>query len=103
MPDADVDLYASKLGNEAFLAYLDMLFADLCTPATGTPVLVLGAAHDAIFPVETQKRIAETYGTEALIFPMAHDMMLEPGWESVADTIADWVRKGCRQRLPDAA
>ncbi len=103
MPNADVDLYASKLGNEAFLAYLDMLFADLCTPATGTPVLVLGAAHDAIFPIETQRRIAETYGTEARIFPMAHDMMLEPGWERVADAIAAWVREGCRRRLPRVA
>lgn len=103
VPDADVDLYASKLGNEAFLAYLDMLFGDLCTPATGTPVLVLGAASDAIFPVETQKRIAVSYGTEAVIFPMAHDMMLEPGWEGVADAIVHWVREGCRQRIPFAA
>ncbi|WP_442753655.1 alpha/beta hydrolase [Methylocystis sp. JAN1] len=103
MSDEDVDLYASKLGNEAFLAYLDMLFGDLCSPAKGTPVLVLGAANDAIFPVHTQKRIAASYGTEAVIFPMAHDMMLEPGWERVADTIALWVREGCRQRFPLAA
>lgn len=103
VPDAEVGLYASKLGNEGFLAYLDMLFADLCTPAKGTPVLVLGAAQDAIFPMETQRRIAEAYGTEAHIFPMAHDMMLEPGWERVADAIVDWVRAGCRQLLPRAA
>ncbi|PPD45319.1 MAG: alpha/beta hydrolase [Methylocystis sp.] len=103
MSDADVDLYAAQLGDEAFLAYLDMLFGDLCTPAQGTPVLVLGAESDAIFAVETQKRIAATYGTEAMLFPMAHDMMLEPGWESVADAIANWVREGCRQRVTLAA
>jgi pimeloyl-ACP methyl ester carboxylesterase len=103
MSDEDVDLYASKLGNEAFLAYLDMLFGDLCTPAKGTPVLVLGAKNDAIFPVQAQNRLAASYGTEALIFPMAHDMMLEPGWERVADTIAKWVRGGCRQPIPLAA
>lgn len=103
VPDADIDLYTAQLGDEAFLAYLDMFFADLCTPAKGTPVLVLGAQKDAIFPVETQRRIAEAYGTEAVIFPMAHDMMLEPGWENVADAIAGWVRAGCRQPLPLAA
>jgi len=98
-PDEEVELIASRLGDEAFLAYLDMVFADLCEPATGTPVLVLGAERDAIFPVETTRRIAAAYATKAMIFPdMAHDMMLEPGWESVADTIVDWVRAGCRQR-----
>lgn len=103
-PDADIDLFASQLGDEAFFAYLDMLFADLCKPAKGTPVLVLGAENDAIFPIETQRRIAAAYGTEAIVFPnMAHDMMLEPNWERVADLIAAWVREGCRQRLPVAA
>lgn len=94
MPDADVDRFTAQLGDEAFLAYVDMLFADLCKPATGAPVLVLGAGNDAVFPVETMHRIASIYGTEAIIFPaMAHDMMLEPGWEKVADAIADWARK----------
>lgn len=102
-PDADIELFASRMGDEAFLAYLDMLFVDLCTPAKGTPVLALGAEFDAIFPVETTRRIAAAYGTEAILFPMAHDMMLEPGWERVADTIAEWVREGCRQPVPLAA
>jgi pimeloyl-ACP methyl ester carboxylesterase len=103
-PAADIDHFTSQLGDEALLAYIDMLFGDLCKPAKGTPVLVLGAENDVIFPVETTRRIAATYGTEAIIFPeMAHDMMLEPGWEKVADTIADWVRAGCRQQIPVAA
>lgn len=104
MPDSDVERIAARLGDEAFLAYLDMMFADLCKPAKGTPVLVLGAENDAIFSVATTRRIAEAYGTEALIFPdMAHDMMLEAGWEKVADAVADWVRGGCQARLPLAA
>ncbi|MFY9657328.1 MAG: alpha/beta fold hydrolase [Methylocystis sp.] len=103
-PEKEVERIAARLGDEAFLAYLDMVFADLCAPATGTPVLVLGAERDAIFPVETTRRIAAAYATEAIIFPdMAHDMMLEPGWESIADTIVDWVRAGCRQRSAFAA
>ena len=103
-PDDDVDFFTSHLGDEAFLAYLDMVFADLCKPAKGTPVLVLGAESDAIFSVATTKRIAAAYETEAIFFSgMAHDMMLEPGWERVADTIVNWVREGCRRLSPIAA
>jgi hypothetical protein len=29
---------------------------------------------------------------------MAHEMMLEAGWERVADTIVAWVRGGCAPR-----
>ncbi|WP_424360743.1 alpha/beta hydrolase [Methylocystis parvus] len=97
VPDKDAEFYASKLGNEAFFAYLDMLLGDLCTPAKGTPVLVLGAEKDAIFPVKTQNEIAASYATQPIIFPMAHDMMLEPGWESVADAIAHWVSEGLQR------
>jgi pimeloyl-ACP methyl ester carboxylesterase len=103
-PKEEVERVAARLGDEAYLAYLDMVFADLCTPARGTPVLVLGAQRDAIFPVETTRRIAAAYATEATIFPdMAHDMMLEPGWERVADAIVDWLRAGCRKRSALAA
>ncbi len=103
-PEEEVERIAARLGDEAFLAYLDMVFADLCTPAAGTPVLVLGAERDAIFPVETTRRIAAAYATAATIFSdMAHDMMLEPGWDRVADTIVDWVRAGCREPSAVAA
>ena len=34
---------------------------------------------------------ATVYGVEPHIFPgMGHNMMLEPGWRSVAERIADW-------------
>jgi hypothetical protein len=35
---------------------------------------------------------ARAYGAEAHVFPaMAHDMMLEPGWQTVADRILAWL------------
>jgi alpha-beta hydrolase superfamily lysophospholipase len=34
------------------------------------------------------------YGAQAEIFPnMAHDMMLEKDWESVAKRILDWLKE----------
>ena len=35
---------------------------------------------------------ADTYHTKAEFFPsMGHDMMLEPGWEKVAERIDTWL------------
>jgi hypothetical protein len=38
------------------------------------------------------RRTARAYRTEAEFFPaMGHDMMLEPGWASVAERIDMWL------------
>jgi hypothetical protein len=38
------------------------------------------------------KATARAYGTQADFFPsMAHDMMLEAGWKSVAERILSWL------------
>jgi alpha-beta hydrolase superfamily lysophospholipase len=57
-----------------------------------TPLLVLGAEDDRVFTVAEQRRTARAYRTDAVIYPdMAHDMMLERGWNSVADQILSWL------------
>lgn len=56
-----------------------------------SPILVLAAKGDAVFSVAEEQKTALAYGTQAEIFEMAHDMMLEPGWEKVAARIAEWV------------
>lgn len=57
-----------------------------------TPLLVLGAEKDRVFSVAEQRKLARAYHTEATIYPdMAHDMMLESGWGSVADRILSWL------------
>lgn len=54
--------------------------------------VVLGAQNDVIFPVEHIKATAHAYRTCAEIFPnRAHDMMLENGWQAVADYILRWL------------
>lgn len=50
-----------------------------------TPLLVLGGTKDAVFlPREVEAR-AQAYQT------MAHDMMLEPNWQAVAERMAGWL------------
>ena len=93
MPPALVAAHARRLQDESFRGFLDMLGLDLPRPArVRTPLLVLGAAEDRIFPPGEVAATARAYRTRAEIFPgMAHDMMLEAGWRAVADRILAWL------------
>ena len=75
--------------DESYLGFWDMLIFRLPSPKkVSTPMIVLGAEKDTIFSVKEIQSTAKAYGTEAVIFEnMAHDMMLEKKWKSVADYI----------------
>ncbi|NUB09765.1 alpha/beta hydrolase [Azospirillum sp. Vi22] len=61
-------------------------------PARGVPVAVLGAEEDRLIPKDQVEATARAFRTEPVFYPaMGHCMMLEPGWESVAHDIVDWV------------
>jgi alpha-beta hydrolase superfamily lysophospholipase len=71
-----------------------MVFALPHPKRVKTPTLVLGAADDTIFHVNEVQATARVYNTAAEIFPnMAHDMMLEAGWQQVADRILAWLNE----------
>jgi pimeloyl-ACP methyl ester carboxylesterase len=94
MPDAQVNLYQRRVQDESYRAFLDMLALDLVRTkrVNRVPMLVLGAEHDTIVTQRQIHRTAAVYGAEAEIFPdMAHDMMLEPGWQAVAERIDGWL------------
>jgi pimeloyl-ACP methyl ester carboxylesterase len=56
------------------------------------PILVLGAERDLFVSPTMVEATARVYGTSAEVFPgMAHAMMLEPAWQTVADRILQWV------------
>lgn len=59
-----------------------------------TPLLVLGASHDAMIAPETAGEVASHYGdAEQTVFPgRTHMLMVEPGWEEVAERIDQWLR-----------
>jgi alpha-beta hydrolase superfamily lysophospholipase len=94
-PQAVVDDCQARLQDESYLAFLDMLLF-LARPRprqVKAPMLVLGAEHDGFFTVGELRLTARAYRTEAEIFPgMGHDMMLDQGWEKVADRIDTWSR-----------
>lgn len=91
-----VERYSAALGNESYRAFLDMLILDRPWVAKirgKAPMLVLGGAEDRIFPPKDVQATAAAYGTTARIFDaMAHNLMLEVGWEQVAGSIDEWLR-----------
>ncbi len=95
MPAEQLQVYAKRLQDESFLGFLDMLALNRLHPnRVKAPLLVLGAANDTIFHTSEIHATARAYNTQAIIFPdMAHDMMVEVGWQSVADKIIAWLGK----------
>jgi len=57
-------------------------------------LLILGAENDTVFPIDEVEATAAAYGKKAEIFKgMAHDMMLEEGWQTVADQMIEWLNE----------
>ncbi len=92
MDDTTLSAYFNQLQDESYLAYIDMMGLNLPRPKrVKSPMLVLGGTKDQIFTSEEIEETAVSYNTSPHLFPMAHGMMLEEGWQSVADTIAEWL------------
>lgn len=94
MPEEMVQKYFNRLQEESFRAYLDEAGLDLAHPKrVKAPVLVIGGTHDTVISVQAVNDTARAYGTQAEFFPMAHDVMLESGWQRVADRIIQWLKE----------
>jgi pimeloyl-ACP methyl ester carboxylesterase len=93
LEEAKVERYAGRLGKESFRAALDMMFCLPRPKRVNSPLLVLGAANDAIVRPRAIEQTGRAYRAEFKIFhEMAHDMMLEDGWEEVAGYIDGWLK-----------
>lgn len=93
-PDDEVRRYTALLDEEyALKIAIDMLWLNLPKPnLVTTPLLVLGADDDICFTQQEVRSTAAAYGTGVEFFPaMSHDMMLDPGWEPVAERIHAWL------------
>lgn len=92
-PEDQVLECAARLQEDSARVSIDCLMLNLPRPARVTaPLLVLGAEQDGAHTRKEVQATARAYGTEAEFFPgMGHNMMLEPGWESVAKRIHDWL------------
>jgi non-heme chloroperoxidase len=63
-------------------------------PETKITPFVLGAEGDRIAIPADARATAELYETEAIIVPgLAHMMMLERGWQAVAEPLLEWLER----------
>ncbi|ULP46321.1 alpha/beta hydrolase [Mycolicibacter virginiensis] len=92
-PESDVVRHAARLQEECQRALLDGMLLKTARPKRiTTPLLVLGAEHDGCITFKATRALARACGTDAEIFAgMGHNMMLEPGWDAVAQRIHGWL------------
>lgn len=95
--DADTEKvaeYSRRFGKESYRAATEMVY-NLPKPGKiKTPLLVLGAENDAIVSPAKVEKTARAYNAECKMFAgMAHDLMLERDWKTVADFMIDWLEK----------
>jgi pimeloyl-ACP methyl ester carboxylesterase len=92
-PEEDLRRHHRRVQDDSFRALLDMVMLDLPRPRQvhPTPMLVIGT-DDFIVRARQVEATARAYGVQAQIVPgMGHAMMLDLGWRTVADRIAEWL------------
>ncbi|GAB7129516.1 alpha/beta hydrolase [Silvimonas sp. JCM 19000] len=98
LPQAALQGFADRAQPESALALAELMVPQpwLAWGKAQPPAcLVLGAAADRIIPVTDVWATARTWQTEPVFLPdIAHAMMLDYRWESVAQTIHDWLARG---------
>ena len=88
--------YLARMGQESTRAMLDMYGGDLPDPRriARCPMLVMGAAEDALIPAAFVRATARSYGAEPHILDgIGHLMMLDAAWEAAAGCLLDWMRR----------
>ena len=93
-PDEELLTYWKQMEDESYMAFLDMVFLDRPKPGkVKTPMLILGAGRDNMLRPREIEATARAYKTRAIIIPnVAHNSMLEQGWQTVADRILVWLK-----------
>lgn len=95
MPVAMAQRHLRRMGGESRRALLE---AQLPQPVPHgwlhrRPVMVLGAREDRLIGADAVRRCAFWHGVGAEFLPGGHLLMLEPGWEELAERLLRWARR----------
>lgn len=82
----------ARLGDESYRAFLDMLGLVRIHPRPGAvPLRIVLAERDQTIAPRDVRATAAAWGVDPQPFDIAHDLILEPGWEAVAQDVAGWL------------
>lgn len=90
-PEPVVNGFIARLQEESRLAGPSSMITRARPRRITAPVLVLGAEYDGATSVAEVRATARAFGIAPQFFPMGHAMMLDDGWEAVAERIREWL------------
>lgn len=94
IPREELERIQAKVQDESYRAYVDMMLMRFSPPRpTTVRTLAMIGDQDCFFTVAVERKVAAYHNAELEVFDeMGHDLMLDIGWESVAERIAGFVR-----------
>lgn len=91
-PDEIVQACFNRLERrESYRAFLDMLLAFPDRRLIGCPVLVMSGTQDWCFSLHEVMATAKAFRVMPHLYVAGHDLMLEPGFELIAQEVARWI------------
>jgi pimeloyl-ACP methyl ester carboxylesterase len=96
MPESERAALHATLVPESGAVYREMIFGAIKVDATKVrcPTYVIGGVDDRIVSPALMRFTAERYGAELKLHDAhAHWILAEPGWEAVADDVAEWLER----------
>ncbi|MBX0330238.1 alpha/beta fold hydrolase [Oscillochloris sp. ZM17-4] len=95
LPDDELARHAARLQSESLRIIIDAMALRLPRPRPGAcPLLVMAAEQDRIITVAEERATAQAWGADLEVLPdIAHDLMLDTGWERAAGRMAAWLAK----------
>jgi pimeloyl-ACP methyl ester carboxylesterase len=99
LADATARGHLARLQPESRSALLEAQAPQPVPPAwgLGKPLVLFGARRDRLVPPDAVVRTAAWHAAPfALLDGMAHAMMLDAGWEGLADRLLAWLGENCR-------
>lgn len=91
-PNDKMKAVTEAMQEESFLAFLEMAFLRLPKiKSLPVPVMIVAAEKDFLISLPSIRKMAAYFQVEPLIIKdAAHCFMFEPGWEKVAEKVADF-------------
>ncbi|MBE9606841.1 alpha/beta hydrolase [Acetobacteraceae bacterium H6797] len=96
-PDMDRDALPgilARLGGESSRALMEAQSPQAVSPAwmMGKPMLIMGATADRLIPADSIARCGAWHGVTPMLLPgCGHLLMLDQGWEKVAQRVIGWM------------